>query len=145
YYAYPTGFPNNNNWGYAAQITPQHYAIHRVQNTPNDFLAPGGYGSASHERPITIFYNTESASNCTGTPSGGTAVTYTYTCSGADFTIYLHGASAGPGITYQWESSPLTPVSWSPIPGATNSIYQGSANSPTQYRVQVTCSHSGLS
>src|SRR5690606_9400957 len=142
YYAYPTGFPINN-WTHAGQGTYHSYAIQLLKNNPNDVHISGGSGSVS--RPVTIFHHTASASNCTGTPSGGTAVAYTYTCSGVDFTIYLHGASAGPGITYQWESSPLTPVSWSPIPGATNSIYQGSANSPTQYRVQVTCSHSGLS
>ncbi len=83
------------------------------------------------------------ASNCTGTPVGGTSAGPTAVCNNLNFSITNTGATIGLGITYQWQSSPSGANSWTNIAGATNA---GSAVvkqiSATDYRLNVTCTNS---
>jgi hypothetical protein len=86
-------------------------------------------------------------SNCTGTPTAGSVTAGANPiCAGTTTTLTLSGASAGGGITYQWQSSP-NGSSWSNITGATNLTYNtpASLTASTYYRTVVTCPSSGLS
>ncbi len=86
-------------------------------------------------------------SNCVGAPAAGSVTAGANPiCAGTTTTLTLGGASAGGGITYQWQSSPNNST-WTNITGATNLTYNTPVNLPasTYYRVIVTCPSSGLS
>lgn len=83
---------------------------------------------------------------CDGLPTVGTASTLTSSiCAGVNFTVTLTGQSSGPGISYQWQSSPTGANTWTSITGATNSSSSVSQSVPSDYRVIITCSGSNLS
>ncbi len=84
--------------------------------------------------------------SCTGTPSAGVINTAPYARCTFPQTVHLTslGYTAGAGITYQWQTS-LDSVSWTNIPGATNSLHIASVSLPVIfYRLAATCSGSGL-
>jgi hypothetical protein len=82
---------------------------------------------------------------CSAPPAAGgtvTAVTGTI-CNGFTSTLNLTGATAGSGISYQWQSSPNNST-WTNIAGATGLSYTTPAlSSTTYYRVVVTCAGFG--
>lgn len=86
-------------------------------------------------------------SSCTGTPTAGSVTAGANPiCAGTSTTLTLGGASAGGGITYQWQSSP-NGSTWTSIAGATNLTYNTpvSLGTSTYYRAVVTCPSSGMS
>lgn len=83
---------------------------------------------------------------CTGTPTAGTiSASATSICYGASSNISAAGASAGPGVSYQWQQ--YNGSSWVSVTGgtgATTTTYNtGSITATTQYRCAVTCATSG--
>jgi len=77
---------------------------------------------------------------CTAPPTAGTAtVSDSGPCSGEIFSLGISGGTIGIGQTYQWQSSPDN-VTWTNIPGATNSGYSISITDTTWFRSIVTCS-----
>src|SRR5690606_26021832 len=78
---------------------------------------------------------------CSGTPApGNTLSTLTTVCNSAmSFTLSLQNATAGTGVTYQWQSS-ANNSTWSNINLATSSTLTTSQSTNTYYRCQVTCS-----
>lgn len=77
---------------------------------------------------------------CSGTPApGNTVSTANPVCSGINFTLSAQNATAGSGVTYQWEKSSDN-VTYAPIAGATGSTYTTNQTATTWYRVKVTCS-----
>ena len=83
----------------------------------------------------TIFTWTSGAS-CTGTPTAGTATTTnTSVCALlSTFSLGLTGNTAGTGITYQWQSSPLPVGTYTNISGATTAIYATTQTVSTSYQ-----------
>jgi hypothetical protein len=85
------------------------------------------------------------SAGCSAPPAAGgtvTAVTGTI-CNGFTSTLNLTGATAGSGISYQWQSSPNNST-WTNIAGATGLSYTTPAlSSTTYYRVVVTCAGFG--
>ncbi|MES2480000.1 MAG: T9SS type A sorting domain-containing protein [Bacteroidota bacterium] len=78
---------------------------------------------------------------CTGTPTAGaTSASSSSICFGASTTLSLPTASAGAGISYQWQSSPDNIVAYTNIAGAVSSTYVASPSSSIYYRCVVTCS-----
>lgn len=76
---------------------------------------------------------------CTGTPApGNTTATSTNVCNGALFGLGLQNATAGTGVTYQWQSSPDGNDPWTNI-GSSSSTQVLSQTSSTYYRCIVTC------
>ena len=121
------------------------------ENTPNDMLSyffycslppyttPSGW---SHNRPSTIIYHSAAPTSlCNSMPSGGIISGLANVCKNTDFTLYLNNPSAGPGISYQWQKSALSPVNWNNISGATNPVIVTNATDTTLYRCQVTCTN----
>ncbi|KAA5534536.1 T9SS type A sorting domain-containing protein [Taibaiella lutea] len=83
---------------------------------------------------------------CAGTPTGGTAATtVTPVCPTTSFTLSLTGNTTGPGISYQWQSSPAGAGTFTNISGATTSSYTGTQSSAKDYRCYLVCAGSGLS
>jgi len=83
--------------------------------------------------------------NCSGTPTGGTAVTTgSALCNSGSSTITSSGYTQGLGISYQWQSSPDNSV-WSNITGEDDpaSVSTGNITSTMYYRLRVTCSFGG--
>lgn len=93
----------------------------------------------------TVF--TWNGSSCSGTPTAGTATATLYhSCSAATVALALSGASAGTGISYQWQSS-TDGITWTNITGATATAatVPFTATTTTYYRCNTTCSGSSTS
>ena len=101
-----------------------------------------GIGSLTWISPTTIIYHSAAPLPCNGIPIGGIVSGNANPCSGQDFKLYLNSPSAGPGISYQWQQSTITPVNWVAISGATNPVVTTSVISPTLFRCKVTCNNS---
>lgn len=96
-------------------------------------------GQESNCRDI-VTTNNGPAFACTNPALGGTTQSnITTACPGQPFTLSLNGASAGSGLTYQWQSSTNGTV-YADIVGATNSTYQATQAAMTYYQCIVTCS-----
>lgn len=96
-------------------------------------------GTAS-DYTVTVDFPLCSSSACTGTPTpGNTLSTAATACAGTNFTLSLQNATAGAGVTYQWQSSP-DGTTWTNIPGATNPTLVRNHTATTYYQCNVTCS-----
>lgn len=85
---------------------------------------------------------------CSGTPTGGTAITTSPAsqCPGNTFDLELTGHSTGTAFTYQWQESTINGGPYTNIIGATSDTYTTPVLSSTMYYVCiVTCTVSGLS
>ncbi len=86
--------------------------------------------------------------NCFGAPAVNSIVPASQTvCVGSSVSLSLANTYTGSGISYQWQSSTVSPVGpFSSIPGATLSNYTSPPlNTPLFYNVVITCTGSGLS
>ena len=81
---------------------------------------------------------------CSTTPTAGTITgPAAAACFGATVNLILSGNSAGPGITYQWKSSPTSGGPYTNISGATGPAYSFPATASAYYIVTVTCTNAG--
>jgi hypothetical protein len=79
--------------------------------------------------------------SCSGTPAPGATIASTTTaCAGQPITLSLTTATAGTGVTYQWQSSTDGGTTWTNITNATNATYVVSVSIPTSFKCIVTCS-----
>ncbi len=87
--------------------------------------------------------------DCTGQPNAGTAsINVAAGCDNASFNLSATGVTSVAdynGITYQWEQSTNGGISWTAIPGATNTTFTTTATVNTSYRLRTNCSISGQS
>jgi hypothetical protein len=82
------------------------------------------------------------SSSCAAAPTAG-SVAGTTICAGTSAALTLTGATAGAGISYQWQSSPNN-ITFTDISGATALSYNTPAlSATTYYRVKVTCAGFG--
>ncbi len=83
-----------------------------------------------------------SRQDCAGAPNAGITIASVQTvCPNVAFGLSLSGVDQTLGLTFQWQSSPDN-ISWTDIPGATNSSYNGSQTVANYYHCNVTCSNS---
>jgi Secretion system C-terminal sorting domain/GEVED domain len=79
---------------------------------------------------------------CHGSPSGGSAsASPLLSCGTGTLTLALSGATAGPGIDYQWQYSSDS-ATWSNISGGSASPYSFMPSGAYYYRCRVSCSSS---
>jgi hypothetical protein len=84
-----------------------------------------------------------SGPGCSGTPAPGATIASSSTlCSGQSVALSLTNATAGAGVTYQWQSSTNGGSSWTSISGATAATYSATPSVNTSYQCLVTCSSS---
>ena len=97
--------------------------------------------------PVTgTTFTWTTGAGCTGTPTAGTSVVSSASvCVGSSVTLSLTGNIGGPGITYQWQSSPLPIGTYTSIIGATTANYSAVHTVASSYRCVVTCTSSSLS
>lgn len=94
--------------------------------------------------PISV----SNCTNCFGAPAVNSVVPASQTvCIGSSVSLSLANTFTGTGISYQWQSSTVSPVGpFSSIPGATLTNYNSPPlNTPMFYNVVITCTASGLS
>ncbi|XZF13068.1 GEVED domain-containing protein [Chitinophagaceae bacterium MMS25-I14] len=110
-----------------------------TSSTAYTFYIRSGCSSSSTDSSVWIPVNFTTI--CGGTPNGGTAqASVSGICPNTGFNLSVSGNTAGPGITYQWESSTNSGGTWTSISGATNATYAVTSQSQnTQYRIEVTC------
>jgi subtilisin-like proprotein convertase family protein len=103
----------------------------------------GATGTASNYT-VTIDFPICSSVPCSTTPTpGNTLSTASTVCPGINFTLTLQNATAGSGVTYQWQSAPSAGGPWTDIPAATGSSLVRSQTAATCYRCNVTCAGNG--
>ncbi|MDQ3102003.1 MAG: hypothetical protein M3R08_11495, partial [Bacteroidota bacterium] len=76
---------------------------------------------------------------CSGTPNAGSINGPVQVCSSVPYTLNLVGATTGPNMTYQWQSSTAGATGpWTNV-GTGSLSYSASQTVPTWYQVIVTC------
>ena len=87
-----------------------------------------------------VFSFTPPSANCSTPVPGNTLASVTSGCPGMSTNLSMQTPGPGPGITYQWQSSP-DGSTWADIGGATNQTYTSPAlASTTWFQCNVTCS-----
>lgn len=78
---------------------------------------------------------------CVGTPApGNTVSSVSLTCPGVNFNLSLQNATAGLGVTYQWQYS-LNGSTWTNVAaGGTTATYTANQSVASYYQCLVTCS-----
>jgi hypothetical protein len=109
-----------------------------ASSTAYTFYIRSGCGPTAADSSVWVPINFTTI--CGGTPNGGTAQSsVTSTCPNTTFNLSATGSTSGPGITYQWESSP-NGTTWTPISGATTTTYAiTNQTAATYYHLLVTC------
>ncbi|MBK6938236.1 MAG: choice-of-anchor J domain-containing protein [Chitinophagaceae bacterium] len=102
-------------------------------------FSPNALGTASNYT-VTVDMPLCSSTPCTGTPApGNTLSTVSTVCPGINFTLSLQNATAGSGVTYQWQSGSSATGPWTNISGATGSALTTTQTAATYYQCIVTC------
>ncbi len=102
-------------------------------------FSPNALGTASNYT-LTVDLPLCSTTPCSGTPTpGNTLSTVSTVCPGTNFTLSLQNATAGSGVTYQWQSGPSASGPWTNISGATGSSLTTTQSAATYYQCIVTC------
>jgi hypothetical protein len=99
-------------------------------------------GSTNSNKPQIQFIWT-APPPCSGTPNTATITGVNSACSGVNFNLGLTGASAGDGISYQWESSIDGGATWTPVVFETSTSLTTNATATTQYQLVTTCANGG--
>jgi hypothetical protein len=87
-----------------------------------------------------INYTSVGGTACSGVPApGATLSSVTSSCPGLPFNLSLASATAGTGVTYQWQSGTSSTGPWTNIVGAQDSTLRYSLSATTFYRCNVTC------
>ncbi len=133
--------PNNLTWTNIVGATSTTYSATILTTTYFRCVTTcSNSGISANSNSVLVSFT-----GCTGTPTPGTASTTagSTTCASSSKTFTLTGASAGCGITYQWQYSNDNSV-WFNIPGATSTTYTGNILGLTYIRCVIFCSGSGL-
>ena len=128
----------NTLWAVEPNAGPQVYNMNILSSS---LSSPQFSGVTGGNRPSLIIYHSDAPAACSGTPLGGGITGPADFCPGKNFTLFLSGASGGPGIAYQWQSAPLGNPVFTDIPGATLNNLITSMVQPTTYRCKVTCTN----
>ena len=90
--------------------------------------------------PVLNVMGVTLGATCQGVPNGGTAIAVpTSICPGQQSALTPSGASAGGGITFQWQVSTDGGVTFTNVAGATNPTYIATPSATTIYQVILTC------
>ena len=101
--------------------------------------APAACNSMSSGETEDYTFNVLASAACSGTPApGNTIASPASVAVGGTTILSLQNATAGSGVTYQWQSS-TNNSTWINITGATNATYSVTLNTSTYYRCIVTC------
>ena len=110
-------------------------------STPGNYCGNISISGGGLATPVLVNVCGTSAATCSGVVTAGTAaVTPASGGSASYFTLSLTGASAGGGLTYQWQSGPSNTCLWTNISGAIQPTYSFTGIAAnTYYQCIVTC------
>ena len=95
---------------------------------------------------LSSFNKVVAQSNCEGMPNpGNTISSVSSVCPTQNFTLSLENATAGAGVTYQWESADDVDFTVNPENLGTNSTQTANISSSKYFRCLVTCTNSSES
>jgi hypothetical protein len=95
---------------------------------------------------LSSFNKVVAQTNCEGTPNpGNTISSVSSVCPTQNFTLSLENATAGAGVTYQWESADDVDFTVNPENLGTNSTQTANISSSKYFRCLVTCTNSSES
>ncbi|CAF3883025.1 unnamed protein product, partial [Rotaria sp. Silwood1] len=113
----------------------KHYSTYQNPCNPNAF---GNYGEAED---YTV--NILASPSCSGTPPVTQASGPSSYCTDSMVSVTISGITAGTGLTYQWQSSPIGTNTWTNVAGATSATATFTHPSGGRdYRCVVTCTSS---
>jgi subtilisin-like proprotein convertase family protein len=106
-------------------------------------LTDGGTPAGSPPVPVDlcfkINYTVTGATACATPAPGNTVSSLASVCPGLPFNLSLQNATAGTGVTYQWQTATTAAGPWTNIAGATAATLGYSLAATTFYRCNVTC------
>jgi hypothetical protein len=104
--------------------------------TPNTTTSTTAITAANY----TGFLSFAESNTCSGTPApGNTIASANNICLGTTVNFSVQNATAGAGVTYQWQSSSDN-VTYNDIASATATTYSTTPSASLYYRLKVTCS-----
>ena len=130
--------PDNVTWSDIAGATSSTYSFSGLSSTTYyrlKFICISG-GSSFASAGVQIIYT--STCTCSGTPTAGTAIASTSSCSLCPVTLSLTGVTLADSLSYRWQRS-ADSISWTDIPGATTAPYTLTIYNSCFYRCRVTC------
>lgn len=132
--------------GISGPVSGQFYSLNNAGGSPTASSATETTTIGTKPATGQIYRWNNTATMCTGTPTGGSssASPATTTCSNMSTTLTATGMSTGCGIAYQWQSSP-NGSTWTNIAGANSLTYAATNSAATYYRLVTTCTNSGSS
>ncbi|MBS1938393.1 MAG: choice-of-anchor J domain-containing protein, partial [Bacteroidetes bacterium] len=149
-------YGSNNNAASMTNALADHSAIHsstvltnQVDFTPAStgvyYIGYKCYSIADQNQLYLDDISVQMVQLCAGTPDPGATTGPATACTGSTFTL---GMANNPGVTlgytYQWQTS-ADGSTWANGTGtSTNATYATSQTASTWYRVQMTCTNSGL-
>lgn len=127
-----------NNWidqGYTVSSNPTPIFLSGNVNMVFEYYENSGGAQSS--------FSYISAPACSGTPTpGNTVASATAVVAGGTSNLSLQNATAGGGVTYQWQSATSSTGPWTSISGATLPTYTATVTANTWYQCIVTCTAS---
>ncbi|MGV3461448.1 MAG: T9SS type A sorting domain-containing protein [Flavobacterium sp.] len=104
--------------------------------TPNTVTANAAIPFANYSG----FVSYASANVCATPAPGNTIASANNICFGQSVTLSVQNATAGAGVSYQWQSSVNGTDNWTDIATAMGTTYTTTPSSALYYRLNVTCS-----
>lgn len=114
-----------------------------IDNTTRPGISTYGFGTAPDIGADE--FNGQVTYTCTTPAPGATIATTLPICLGNSVTLSLTTATAGTGVSYQWQSSPDGVAAYTDITGATTATLVTTPTGTTFYRCKVTCKNGPVS
>jgi GEVED domain/Secretion system C-terminal sorting domain len=101
-------------------------------------------GTPASSFSLTIDFPICASVPCAATPTPGNTISSVPTvCAGINFSLSLQNATAGSGVTYQWQSGPSATGPWTNVAGGTGATLATTQTAATFYQCVVTCAGNG--
>jgi subtilisin-like proprotein convertase family protein len=104
-----------------------------------DAGTPAGSPPVPMDLCFKINYTATGATACATPAPGNTVSSLASVCPGLPFNLSLQNATAGAGVSYQWQTATTAAGPWTNIVGATSATLGYSLAAATFYRCNVTC------
>ncbi len=124
--------------GLAGQTSGDYYSLDGVGGSPN--ASKIFETSTLATKPASTQIYRWTPTNCSGTPTAGTALASpSFSCVTYSTSLSLSGSTSACGIAYQWQSAPAAAGPWTNITGATSSSTVVNVSATTYYRCVLAC------
>ncbi|NIG55471.1 right-handed parallel beta-helix repeat-containing protein [Chitinophaga sp. Cy-1792] len=139
-----TWYTENPEVPYTTGLSFNASHTYRVDNTDDvcSTTATSNSGDQTTRPNLTFIWTP--ATDCAGTPTGGTAnASASFVCGGKSFDLSITGSTVARGIKYQWQRS-ADNNTWADIPNDTLGLATEKQTATSYYRCRITCTNSGM-